>query len=331
MSARPSIGDASVPTGHVPAPAGRAQSPAGHAQSPVRDTPARPDPVIRLDQVQVRVGPHALLQVEGLTIAPGERVAVVGPNGAGKSTLLRLLSGVVATRQGSVRVLGREIGPQARVPLTRVQWRALRAELGLVMQGLHLVPRLTARENVLIGGLARLRGLDAWRGWVRWHRPEVRAQADAALDALGLSARAGTRADRLSGGERQKVGVARLRLQQPRLILADEPTSALDPHAVRQVCAVLRDTAGAGTLVSVLHQREVLPLLATRVIGMAGGRIVWDLPIDAVDDARLDGLYRLSGACRAEATATSHVPDPLGARPANAARPIPHPSKESHP
>jgi len=62
--------------------------------------------VIRLDQVQVRVGPHALLQVEGLTIAPGERVAVVGPNGAGKSTLLRLLSGAVATRQGSVRVLG---------------------------------------------------------------------------------------------------------------------------------------------------------------------------------------------------------------------------------
>lgn len=276
------------------APSRAVNDPPHHVNVPSQqvNVSLRPSPVIRLEQVQVRIGARTLLHVPELQITPGERIAIVGPNGAGKSTLLRVLSGALIPQQGSVQVLGRTIGPQAAAPLSRRQWRALRAEIGLIMQGLHLVPRLSARDNVLIGALSRLRARDAWRGWLRCHRSDVRAKADAALDALGLAERATTRADRLSGGERQKVVVARLRLQCPHLILADEPTAALDPHAVRQVCALLRDIAGAGTLVSVLHHRDVLPLLATRVIGMARGRVVWDLPVAAIDDARLDALYR---------------------------------------
>jgi len=246
---------------------------------------------VSLEGVQVGAGDRVLLQVPQLVIEPGERVAVVGPNGAGKSTLLKLIGGLVQARQGRVQVLGRLIGPGGTDgPASR---RALRRDTGLLMQGLHLVPRLTARENVLVGALARLQGADALRSWCRWYPPDLVAEADAALAALGLADRAEARADRLSGGERQKVALARLQLQRPRLLLADEPTSALDPAATAQVCQALLALAcvPGRTLVTVVHDLALLPLLATRVIAMADGGLQWDLPLAAVDPVALQALY----------------------------------------
>jgi phosphonate transport system ATP-binding protein len=245
-------------------------------------------PAIRIDGLVLQAGARTLLQVPQLTIQCGERVALVGPNGAGKSTLLRTLTGFAVPAQGHVQVLGRGLGPAAPAPLTRRGLRELRAQVGQVMQGLHLVPRLTARENVLVGALPRLPG---WRSWARLYPRDLVAQADAALAALGLAAHTQTRADRLSGGERQKVGIARMQLQQPRIILADEPTAALDPAAVAEACQALRQAAAHATLITVVHQPALLPLLAERVLGLRGGRIVWDLPLPAVDDAALAGLY----------------------------------------
>lgn len=252
-----------------------------------------PEPAVRLYGVQVVAGSRTVLRVDKLVLMPCERVAVVGPNGAGKSTLLRVIAGLARPRQGFVDVLGRAIGPGGTAPLGQAGWRALRREVGVVMQGLHLVPRLSARENVLIGALARLSGVDAWRSWWRSYPDALVAEADAALDTLGLAGRAHVRADRLSGGERQKVGLARLVLQRPRLVLADEPTSALDPSATAQACTTLRTGAEAAcqTLVTVVHDPDLLPALATRVIGLAGGAVRWDLPLDRVDDAALRDLY----------------------------------------
>lgn len=253
---------------------------------------------IHLQDVDVHAGLRSLLVVPKLRIEAGERVAIVGPNGAGKTTLLRVMAGLLTPTQGQVHILGRELGPRARTPMSTVQRRALRQATGVVMQGLHLVPRLSARDNVLTGALARLQWRDAWRGWLRCFPGPLQAEADAALERLGLAERGHTRADRLSGGERQKVSLARLQLQRPRLVLADEPTSALDPVAVQQVCAVLCETAAEGALVTVLHQRDLLPLLATRVIGMAGGHIVWDKPLHAVDATLMQNLYqRASTPC----------------------------------
>ena len=237
---------------------------------------------VLLDRVRVEAAARCLLRVPRLEVRHGERVAIVGPNGAGKSTLLRLLAGLLAPTAGEVRVLGR---PAHDLP---------RQEVGLLMQGLHLVPRLSARENVVIGALARLHGADAWRSWLRLYPAALLHEADRALAALGLGEYAGARADRLSGGERQKVALARLQLQQPLLVLADEPTSALDPSATQQVCeALLALAQPAGrTLVSVVHDPELLPVLATRVIGIAGGEIQWDLGMDAMRPERLKELYR---------------------------------------
>jgi phosphonate transport system ATP-binding protein len=247
-----------------------------------------------LKDVQVVVGDRVLLDVPLLTIEPGERVAIVGPNGAGKSTLLKLIGALVVARQGQVQVLGRTIGPGGEA----ADRRALRRDTGLLMQGLHLVPRLSARENVLIGALARLSGAQAVRSWCRWYPQELVAEADAALAALGLADRSGMRADRLSGGERQKVALARLQLQRPRLLLADEPTSALDPVATREVCHALCAVAAVPgrTLLSVVHDLELLPVLATRVIGMAEGWVRWDRPLDAMTPALLQALYERHAA-----------------------------------
>lgn len=242
-------------------------------------------PCISLQSVLCAADGRALLEIDQLSIRHGERIAIVGHNGAGKSTLLRLLSGFMPPSHGQIEVLGHNLGQ----PLPSDDLRALRVELGQVMQGLHLVARLSALENVLIGCLGRITG---WRSWTRCFPIDEVSRAEAALHAVGLLPRAQTRADKLSGGERQKVAIARLLMQGPRLILADEPTAALDPSAAAEVCQLLVKAAADATLISVVHNPSLLPLLANRVIGLKQGRIAFDLPVAAVDDEKLVNLYR---------------------------------------
>jgi phosphonate transport system ATP-binding protein len=258
------------------------------------------EPAILINDLEVRIGQRCLLHISQLRVRPGERIALVGPNGAGKSTLLRVLGGFVRATTGSVTVLGRSFGPHDRPNLTRTQWRGLRREVGQVMQGLHLVPRLTARENVILGALARPGAMSLWQSWLRLYPADLHREADRALLELGLSDRGDTRSDRLSGGERQKVSIARLRLQRPKLILADEPTSALDPSATLDACRFLRATSEKATLVSVVHDMDLMPVLADRVIGLSEGQVIFDLPIKEAIPERLSSLYSqrsVSTAC----------------------------------
>lgn len=242
---------------------------------------------IHLRQLDCPTGGPLHLHIPQLSISPGERVALIGPNGAGKSTLFRLFAGFVRPAAGEASVLGHALHatPDA------ADLRRLRAGVGQILQGLHLVGRLTLRENVLIGCLPRVPG---WRSWVRQYPASEVAAAEAALAAVGLAGRHDARADSLSGGERQKVAIARLLLQRPQIILADEPTAALDPAAAEELCHLISDAARAqgATLITVLHNPALIPLLADRVIGMQQGRIVFDLPRDALTESRLAQLYR---------------------------------------
>lgn len=249
------------------------------------------DAVIDIRNLRVKVAGRALLDIAGITVNAGERVALVGSNGAGKSSLLKVLGGFLPATQGQVSVLGRRFGGTDAPTPSRQQWRELRSEVGQVMQGLHLVPRLTALDNVVLGALARPGAMATWRSWLRWYPPTLCQEASAALDELGLAHRLHSRADQLSGGERQKVSLARLRLQQPQLILADEPTSALDPAATQQACQALLAVAHQATLLTVVHDPALLPLLADRVIGLKSGQVAFDVAIGELDTARLQHLY----------------------------------------
>ena len=243
---------------------------------------------VHIEGLRVQISGRVLLQVPLLTVAEGERVVVVGPNGAGKSTLLRCLSGFVAPTAGRVEVLGRMLTPR---PLASPALRALRTEVGQVLQGLHLVGRSTVLRNTLVGALGRLQGMHAWRSW--WHQFPTE-DVDAAQDALhkvGMAGQTDERVDRLSGGERQKVAMARLLLQRPRLVLADEPTASLDPAAAQAACALLAQAAHGATLITIVHDPALVPLLGQRVIGLRNGSIVFDGPAHTLDAAALAALY----------------------------------------
>ena len=235
-----------------------------------------------------QAGGRSVLELDELCVHTGERIAIIGANGAGKSTLLRALSGFARPSHGTLVVLGHAMVGHS---MPRTELRALRCEVGQVLQGLHLVQRLSAIDNVLIGGLGRQRGWAAWRGWLRCPAQADVAEAEAALGAVGLLAKAGERADRLSGGERQRVAIARMLMQRPRLILADEPTASLDPLAAAEVCRLLAQAAARATLITVVHNPSLIPLLADRVLGLKAGRLAFDLPLAALDDYRLAALY----------------------------------------
>lgn len=240
---------------------------------------------ILLNDVCCQIGGQTILDIPTLTVAQGERVAVIGHNGAGKSTLFKVLTGFMRPTYGGVQVLGRSLDSS----LDARQWRLMRQEIGQVLQGLHLVGRLSVLDNVLIGALGRVGG---WRSWTRFFPQAEVQRAEAALQQVGMLARATARADQLSGGERQKVGVARVLMQSPRLILADEPTAALDPTAAAEICRLLVDAAVGATLLTVVHNPALLPVLADRVIGLRRGRVAFDLPTQQVSDKQLVALYR---------------------------------------
>ena len=168
--------------------------------------------------------------------------------------------------------------------------------MGQIMQGLHLVSRLSALENVLLGALSRRDVLPLWRSCLRRYPQPLVRQAEELLKELNVYEQRHTRADQLSGGERQKVALARLWLQQPELVLADEPTSALDPTATTNACDFLRRIPSLTTSVTVVHDASLIPLVADRVLGLANGHLVLDCPRSALTASDLARLYATNDA-----------------------------------
>lgn len=172
-------------------------------------------------------------------IAPGETVAIIGPSGSGKSTLLNLIGGLDAPTAGTVRVGETEVARLGARELA--QFRA--TQVGFVFQDHHLLPQLTALENVLLPTLAA------------GARGDAEGRAAGLLDRVGLTGRMDTFPGSMSGGERQRVAVARALINEPGLLLCDEPTGNLDRRTGAEVVSVLLDLAAAHgvTVLMVTH------------------------------------------------------------------------------
>lgn len=245
------------------------------------------DSVIEARGVDLQAGAALLLRQLNLRVQPGERVALIGHNGAGKSTLLRALAGFGAVSRGQLRVLDTRLDRG----LHGTQLRQLRRRVAPVHQGLALVARLSALDNVLIGGAARFSSPLSWLR--RWPANE-RQLALAALGRVGMAWAATRRTDSLSGGERQKVAIARALHQQAPILLADEPTASLDVHAAEDVAALLSAVAleRNATLISVVHDLDLLPRIADRAIVLRAGAVVADVAVHANSADQLRGLLK---------------------------------------
>lgn len=233
-------------------------------------------------------GTPALADLD-LRLEQGEQVALIGPSGAGKTSLLRLLATALRPAAGQLELLGEDpwaLGNAAR--------RLLRARIGLI----HQAPPLPARQRVITAVLAgRLGQWSLARSLVSLVHPLDRVGAAAALAPLDLADRLYASCDQLSGGQLQRVGIARALYQQPQLLLADEPVSAMDPVLADHTLGVLGDAATrqGTTLVTSLHNVELALQRYPRILGLRAGRLLWDKPASAVTAADLAELYANEG------------------------------------
>lgn len=206
-------------------------------------------------------GEVTVLDGVDLDVAPGELVAVVGASGSGKSTLLHLIGGLDADFEGEAIVGGmvvRSLDADARAAFRN-------ATVGFVFQSFNLLPSLTALENVCLP--AFFDGAPARRSGA------VADAARAALERVGLGAKADKRPAHLSGGERQRVAIARALFAAPKVMLADEPTGNLDTVTGSAVIAVFEELARSGLAVLVVTHEERVSSVASRVLHLSGGKL----------------------------------------------------------
>jgi len=221
---------------------------------------------------------HALRGVD-LQVRRGELLAIMGPSGSGKSTLLHILGGVEVPSAGEVLLEGVDLAAMNDDQRTLIR----RQRMGFVFQSFNLLPAFTAEENVSLplelGGVAAA---------------EARRRAETMLDLVGVSHRRHHLPGHMSGGEQQRVAIARSLVVEPALLLADEPTGNLDTANGRQVTALLRRLVSeqGQTIVMVTHDAEVAAA-ADRLIHLRDGRIEEDTaPVDGNGRNRAEGTRR---------------------------------------
>lgn len=216
----------------------------------------------------------------------GEIIAVIGRSGAGKSTLLRCINGIQKPTAGQIILDGVDLTAKSEYEMQQ-----MRRQIGFIWQEYNLVERLSAFKNVITGRLGYNQSLGSLLGYFSKADREIALRS---LERVNMLHRANFRADRLSGGEKQRVSIARAISQQPKIILADEPVASLDPELSAQVMADLARVAredGVVTLINI-HDVDLARQFCDRLIGIAQGNVVFDGVPAALDEATMDLIYR---------------------------------------
>ena len=216
--------------------------------------------MIRVTDIHKSFGTLEVLKGVSLDVAQGEVVSIVGASGAGKTTLLQIIGTLSRPDGGRVEIDGRDVSALGDRALS--QFRNER--IGFVFQFHHLLAEFTAFENVCIPGLIGRRP-----------RADVERRASELLDMMGLAARRDHKPGQLSGGEQQRVSIARALAKNPKILLCDEPTGALDYKTGKQVLALLQDTCrSTGRTVIVITHNSALTAMADRVIRIKSGQAI---------------------------------------------------------
>ncbi|EOH97820.1 phosphonate ABC transporter ATP-binding protein [Enterococcus pallens] len=221
-----------------------------------------------------------------LTINKGEFIVVIGPSGAGKSTFIRSINRMIDPSEGEIifdgahmeKIKGRELKRQ-------------RSDIGMIFQHYNLIGRTNVIKNVLHGRLGKI---SFAKSLFSLYSESDKQEAVDLLNKVGLSQQIYQRANDLSGGQMQRVGICRAMMQHPKLILADEPIASLDPNSANIVMDYLQDvTKERGiTCIVNLHQVDFAKKYATRIIGIQAGKVVFDGKPEELDDQTTAMIYQ---------------------------------------
>jgi phosphonate transport system ATP-binding protein len=240
--------------------------------------------ICRVSNVGHSYGTRVALRNVSLTIERRQTVALVGPSGAGKTTLLRLIAGMLQPITGEITLYGLQ---PAELKDTAERTRLV----GMMQQRLDLVSQLSVRHNVEAGMLGRW---STARSLAALFLPLTYQPANAAMDRVGLAGRESERVSRISGGEQQRVAMARLLVQDPQVILADEPVSSLDPALADDLLDLLREISRerGRTIIASLHTPELARTHFDRAIGLRDGSVAFDVPASDLSEELLAAVYR---------------------------------------
>lgn len=230
-------------------------------------------------------GTEALKNVT-LSINQGEFVAIIGLSGAGKSTLIRLVNKMHEITSGELIVNGTTVDSS----LKGKELRTFRRGIGMIFQSFNLILRTTVLKNVLAARVAEMNIFPTFFGA---YSKKDKIKALSALEQLGILEKAYNRADELSGGQMQRVALARTLAQDPKIILADEPVASLDPITATQVMSDFKkvNTEMNITVIANMHHVDMALKYADRVIGINSGEVVFDGPTSKVDNDLLKMIY----------------------------------------
>ena len=217
-----------------------------------------------------------------LKIPNGEFVVILGPSGSGKTTFINTLRGLGGQTSGSIDIKGSSANS--------LDIKTFKRRLGIVFQDFNLVDNLSALNNVLTG---LLYSSNVFLSMMYVFKKKQKLQALNCLDRVGLLSKAYTRVSFLSGGEKQRIGIARAIVKKPALLLADEPVASLDPVISHSIMKLLRDISKElkVTVICSLHQVDLALTFADRIIGLSNGRLVMDDLPSNIDEKKIQRVY----------------------------------------
>ncbi|MCQ6280564.1 phosphonate ABC transporter ATP-binding protein [Bacillus sp. EB600] len=241
--------------------------------------------IIEANQISKHFERKIALSSLSFTIYQGERVALIGSSGAGKTTLLNTIAGLVTLESGTLII--------DEKPLSQYKSGKIFAKkVGVIRQQFDLIGPLAVVHNVLAGKLSEW---GFFKSLLSLVIPQEKDAAAKALTRVGLANKLYERTTNLSGGEQQRVALARLIVQNPEIILADEPVASLDPARAEDILTMLTKlvTEENQTLIASMHSVEYARKFFTRIIALKNGGLFFDLPTEKVTDDMLTNLYQI--------------------------------------